>query len=351
MAMIGGLPGGAIDPGSGGIRPPVGEGRPVQGSAAQPGRGIADGSIVEGLVTGRDNDMYQVKIGVQTMNARSTAPLFVGQRFRAVWDASTSPPMLRLRQEDLAVLARFTGRSQNVAMALLSRGMPVDEETVSELRRQWIKSGGDPAKIGALAELHARGLPATEQNIALIAWYMGLSPEDAARIWKKIRERLRNKKFSSPRELLEVLRGGDDEESRMFLGAHALAGRPARSGLDPAMLLAPSWWPVGDSGEQIRARVAFSLESQDERRVWRSAFAFEGSSLGSVEGDVVTNGRAMSVNIKLATDAGASVVREAVPELRSELEGIPLALQYIGVGVLNKDGAVQDIRYGLDMEI
>jgi hypothetical protein len=349
MATVGGLPGGAID--SGGIRPPVGEGRPVTGLSAQPGRGIADGSIVEGLVTGRDADMYQVKIGVQTMNARSTVPLFVGQRFRAVWDASTSPPMLRLQQEDLAVIARFTGRSQDVAMALLSRGMAVDEETVSELRRQWLKSGGDRTKLGALAELWARGMPATEQNASLIAWYMGLSPEDAARIWKKIRERLRNKKFSSPRELIEALCGDDDEEVRQFLSAHSLAGRPARSGLDPAMLLAPAWWPVGDSSEQIRARVAFSCERQDERSVWRSAFAFDGVSLGTIDGDVITNGRAMSVNIRLETGKGAYLMKNAIPELRRELEGIPLALQYIGVGVLNRDETPQDVKYGLDMEI
>jgi hypothetical protein len=82
-----------------------------------------------------------------------------------------------------------------------------------------------------------------------------------------------------------------------------------------------------------------------------SAFAFDGVSLGAIDGNVITNERAMSVNIRLETDKSASLVKKAVPELRRELEGIPLALQYIGVGVLNRDETSRDVKYGLDMEI
>jgi hypothetical protein len=298
--------------------------------------------------------MYQVRIGAQTMSARSTISLFVGQRFRAVWDASTSPPMLRLQQSDMAVLARFAGRDQGVAMALLSRGMQVDDDTVLELRRQWAKSGGDPARLSALAELMARGADMTEHNASILVWYMGLVPEEAARIWKKIRERLRNRKFSSPKELLEALRDDGDEEEKRFLGAHALAGRPARAGIDPAQLFAHTWWPVNkDLGKPLMARVAFSREKLDDRQVWRSRFEFEGHSLGFVEGDVMTNGRALSASIRLDGEKHAECVRDALPKLKEELEGLPLSLQYIGVGVCAHSGAKSepDKQYGLDMEI
>ncbi|MDR3076002.1 MAG: flagellar hook-length control protein FliK [Synergistaceae bacterium] len=345
MAEIGGLHSGA-----GGIRPPVGDGAAVsRPGAGKPG--IADGSLVDGLVTGKDGEMYSVKIGAQTLSARSTIPLFVGQRFRALWDASTSPPMLKLRYADMTVLARFSGRDQSVASALLVRGMPVSEENVSELRRIWMKNGGDPARLGALAELWARGAGMTEGNVELLVWYMGLSSEDVARIWKKIRERLRGKKFASPKELLASLLGDDDGEVRAFLGAHALAGRPARGGVDPASLLAPAWWPMSADGEPLRARVAFSHEARGERKVWRTSFDFEGRSLGPVHGDVITNEKAMSVNIRLENDAQAGRVRDSLPELRQELASAPLVLQYLGVGTSSRDEGAPDEHYGLDMEI
>jgi hypothetical protein len=100
----------------------------------------------------------------------------------------------------MTVAARFNGRDQSVASALLIRGMPVDEESVAELRRQWMKMGAEPAKLGALAELWARGLDMTERNADMLVWYMGLPSEDVARLWKKIRERIRARKFSSPKE-------------------------------------------------------------------------------------------------------------------------------------------------------
>ncbi|MDR2779688.1 MAG: flagellar hook-length control protein FliK, partial [Synergistaceae bacterium] len=157
LAAIDGLPGGVIDTGSrgtGGIHPPVGGGTPSSRPSSQPSAyGLADGSLVEGLVTAKEGDIYQVKIGAQMMNARSTIPLFVGQRFRAVWDASSSPPILRLRQADMMVLARFAGKDHGVALALFSRGLPVDDESVRALRRQWAKVGGENSKLGALTEL------------------------------------------------------------------------------------------------------------------------------------------------------------------------------------------------------
>ena len=113
MADIGGLSGGIVDPG---VRGTSGEGTPVSRHGTQvSGRGIAYGSLVDGLVTAKDGEMYRVKIGAQTLSARSAVILFPGQRFRALWDASTSPPTLRLQHSDTAMLARFSGRDQQVA--------------------------------------------------------------------------------------------------------------------------------------------------------------------------------------------------------------------------------------------
>ena len=355
LASVGGLPGGVIDPGShgtGGIRPPVGDGAPLSRPSSQPSAyGIADGSLVEGLVTAKEGDVYQVRIGAQMMNARSTIPLFVGQRFRAIWDASMSPPVLRLRHADMMVLARFAGKDHGVALALLSRGLPVDDESVSVLRRQWMKFGGENSKLGALTELWARGAEMTERNISLLVWYMGLSPEETARIWKKISKRLRREKFTSPKELVKALLDGDNDEISRFLDAHALAGRPARRGFDPASLLIPAWWPVNDGGEPVRARVTFSSERIDERRVWRSTFEFEGRFLGPARGDVMTNGKALSASIKLEDESKVELVRNSLPRLRRELDAMPLALQYLGAGPADRGASGPEERYGLDMEI
>ena len=350
MAQIGGLGGNAINPNAGGIRPPVGDGqpsRPVSHGALQ----LPNGTTVEGLVLGKDGDLYQVRIGMNMMNARSNIPLFVGQRFRAIWDSTVTPPLLRLQQADMAVLGRFAGRDQDIASALLSRGLPVNDETIWTLRQQWMQSGGDPSRIGVLAELWARGAAMTEANAALLAWYMELTPGAAMHIWKKIQDRLHSKKFSSPKELLEALKEDGDSDVRDFLAAHALAGKPARRGLDPAMLLAPSWWPVEDSlGEPVMAKVSFSSGQKGERQVWRVSFEMEGSFIGPVWGNVMANSKAFSVNIRLEDAAKISAVMDNLPALRDDLSDIPLALQHLGVGALARNERLTSSQHGLDVE-
>lgn len=353
---VGGLPGGAIHPDSGGIRPPVGEGQ----SASRPGAAprIADGSVVEGLVTAKDGESYQVRIGSQLLNARATITLFVGQRFRAVWDASSSPPMLRLQQTDMAMPERFSGRDREIAMALLSRGLPVKDEVLWSLRQYWMQSGGDPAKLGALAELWARQIAATPENVALLSWYMELTPSRVMQIWKKIRERLHNtqaRAHKSPASLLAALKenesGEPDEETARFLEAHSLAGKPARGGLDPSMLTTPAWWPVGDDGEGAgMARVTISTDELDGRKVWWLFFELEGSRIGTVSGDVMTNGRALSINLKLKNGAQLPYVKAELPALREDLDEIALPLQHLGVGAHNPEDLRGASARSLDME-
>lgn len=343
---VGGIPGGKIDTLPQNVRPQVAEGQAVRAPASLK---IPTGSVVEGLVTAQNDEGYQVRIGGQTLQARATIPLFVGQRFRAVWDASQTPPTLRLQQSDLAVVAKFTGKDQQIALALLGRGLPVKEEIIWGLRQQWMQLGGDPSKLGAAAELWARGAPINSQNVELLSWYMQLSPNEAAEIWKKIRDRLRDKKAATPEEMLKNLKNSEDPDILRFLKAHSLVGKPMRQGLDPSMLLAPAWWPVGEEeGKLMMARVAVSNDSHKDRSAWWVVFDVEGQHLGHVNGDVMTNGQALSINLRLETALAAGIIQLNLNELRKDLEEVSLATQHIGVGVIRRKWG--GTGQGVDME-
>jgi hypothetical protein len=220
------------------------------------------------------------------------------------------------------------------------------------MRQQWMQSGGDPSKLGAMVELWARGAAVTENNAALLSWYMELLPGQAFLIWKKIRERLHERKYNSPRDLLNAVRDIGDEDVRRFLHAHALAGKPARRGIDPSLLLAPAWWPAGedDGGRSMMARVSISSEELGGRQVWWLAFEMEGDSIGQVFGDVMTNGRALSVNLKLKDESRLGLVRDNLPELREDLSEVPLMLQYLGASVFRQGESDSAARQGLDLE-
>ena len=350
MAHVGGLGGNAINPDAGGIRPPVGEGRAVRPSSEGAPR-IPNGATVEGLVLGKDGEMYQVRIGANLMNARSSIPLFIGQRFRAVWDSSATPPLLRLQGADIALLSRFTGRDQQIASALISRGLPVNDEVIWTLRQQWMQNGGNPSKMGALVELWARGAAMTEANVALLAWYMELSPERAMSIWKKIHDRVRSRKFDSPKELLAALKEDGDSEVLDFLKAHALAGKPARRGLDPSLSLAPAWWPVGqDDGGPVMAKVTFSSEKAADRHIWWVSFDMDGNFLGPLQGSVMTDSKSLSVNLKLEDASRIPAVEDNLQALRDDLDELPFALQHLGVGALSRGRRSAETRRELDVE-
>jgi hypothetical protein len=350
MAYIGGLGGNAVNPDAGGIRPPVGEGQAVRPSSEGVLR-IPNGATVEGLVLGKDGEMYQVRIGANLMNARSSIPLFVGQRFRAVWDSTATPPLLRLQGADMALLARFAGRDQQIAAALISRGLPVNDEVIWTLRQQFMQSGGDPSKMGALVELWARGEAVTQANVALLAWYMELTPDGAMSIWKKIQDRLRSRKFDSPKELLAALEEDGDREVRDFLRAHVLAGKPARRGLDPSMSLALAWWPVGSNDDgPVMAKVSFSSGEAGGRQIWWVSFDMDGNFLGPLQGDVMTNAKSLSVNLKLENASRIPAVTDNLQALRDELSELPLALQHLGVGFLSRGERSAESRRELDVE-
>lgn len=349
MPNIIGGPGGSIDQGGGSVKPPVGEPRPA---VRQTAPGIADGAPVEGLVAGREGETYQVRIGGRLLNARSTVNLFVGQRFRAVWDASTTPPTLRLSRSDADVLARFTGRNRQIAMEFLARGLPVKDEAMLGVRREWIRQGGDMSKLGVLAELWARGAAMSEGNVALLSWYAELSPERAALIWKKIRERLRAREHKSGADLLAALKGGDeDEETARFLQAHALAGKPARKGVNPSALSIGAWWPAGeDDGEPVMASVAFSADERRGKQIFWMSFHMDGKRIGPAHGQVMTDGRALSASVKLSDSEQVAALRDELPALREDLLEIDMPVQYLGVSEYRASGVRPARKRRVDME-
>jgi hypothetical protein len=104
-------------------------------------------------------------------------------------------------------------------------------------------------------------------------------------------------------------------------------------------------------GEPKRARVAFSGEHHGERRAWRCAFGFEGSFLGPVSGDIVSDGMSVSINIRLETVERADRVRAGLDGLREELAEIPLNIQYLGVSLAKRNDTAVDERRSVDMEI
>jgi hypothetical protein len=250
---VGGL-GGYGDPRSQGMIKGLGEGTPL--TQLFKGR-IPDGSLVEGVVLNEGEGAYLVRVAGQLFQARSTIPLFVGQHFRALYDASGEVPLLRLTQEDLALVASFEGKERTIATALLARGFPLSDDMLWIMRQAWAGTGNDPKALGSLMELWARNLPMTAENATLLSWYLELDPSEAARLWGEIRDRLRSRERNRPEEILGDLRSGS-EESTKFLKAHALVSRPSREGVDPSALLASAWWPVEDreEGYPLLARVA-----------------------------------------------------------------------------------------------
>ena len=345
---VGGIQGGNIDPRAQGVLLPSEEVSQVsRPSTAR----IPSGAVVEGLVLSQEEGLYQVRVGNQTFSARSSLPLFVGQRFRAVWDASGDVPVLRLQASDLALLSRFPAKEQPVALALLLRGLPATDDVLVPLRQAWIRLGGKPETLSALVELWARGLPLSDPQASQLSWYLQLNPAQVGDLWKQVRERLRKAGAdATPQEWsreLKAAREGNDDVAR-FLQAHSVASRPARPGVDPGALLAPMWWPLDDREDPALARVATAREEQGGRRIWRVSFETQGNRLGPVSGELVTNGRSLTVELGVGAPSVARTVRQHLPELEEALQGVPLTLQHLGVAVSRRrDGSLQR---GVDME-
>jgi hypothetical protein len=348
MTGVSGLPGGGIDPRSQGLERLPTEQTPVSRGEQRP---IPHGSVVEGIVLRADeNGEYLVSVAGRQMRALSNLPLLVGQRFRALWDASGDVPLLRLSEKDSALLARVPFQDRELAAALLSRGLPASQDVLQGLRAVWLRLGGSADMLGSLVELWARDLPLTFANVQLVAWYAALQEKQLANLWKRLRENLQSGERLSSRDGEPpgaAALAGDDEELSRFLRAHGFLSKSARQGIDPA-LLAPARWPL-DEDVPAFADVAAHLEEREGRKIWRVAFEMEGVVLGLVGGEVTTDGNALAVGLGTSDEETAALFRERLPELMGELATLPLRVARVGV-FPRKDGVDPMAYRGVDVQ-
>jgi hypothetical protein len=320
---------------------------------------IRSGTLVEGQVLARNGDgSYSVRLdslggGPRTLLARATVDLIPGERFRAVWDSSGGDriPVLRLSQSELSILTKMPPADREMANALLSRGLPLSEEVLHSVREAWRRMGSRPDQLGSLLELWARGLPMTPDSAQILTWYSGLSGEMVNTIWARIRKELkeRSAKGENPVDILRELREGEGDAAK-FLQGHSMLLRAPREDVHPALLSAP-FWPSDDM-PHIPARVFVGrIHQQNGRRYWQMGFAVEGERLGIVGGDVESDGRSYNLNLYAERLSTCEMLKRRRHAIRKELEGVPLALQFIGISQGILDGLRRQLSAGRGLDI
>ena len=323
--------------------------------------GIRSGTLVEGQVLSRSADgNYTVRINpqggqpAQTLSARATVELIVGEHFRAVWDSSGADriPVLRLSQSELSFLTKLPVADRELATALLSRGMPLSNEVLQTVREAWRRMGGRADQLGSLLELWGRDLPMTPGNTQILTWYMGLSGEMASSIWARIRKELkeRSAKGENPVDILRSLKEGDGEVPR-FLQGHSLLLRSPREDVNPALLGAPIW-PVQEDMPHLLARVFIGrVREENGKGYWQMGFGVEGSRLGFIGGDVESDGRSYNLNLYAEQLATCELLKHKRHVIRKELEGVALALQFIGISRTVGEGLRRQMMSGRGLDI
>ncbi len=317
---------------------PVPAGRPVSPS---PFGALRTGTVVEGQVLGRNADAtYSVRIDAQdgrpaqNLLARATLSLIVGERFRAVWDASgpDGVPVLRLAPEELSFLSRIPASDRELATALLARGLPLSDEVLFAVRDAWRRMGNAPEHLSSLIELWARGAPLTAENARLLTEYAALDGAAATALWGRIRRELRerSRRGEDPVAVLRGMKEGDGENAR-FLQAHSLLMRAPRDEINPLLLNAP-FWPAPEDAPNLTARVFVGrVCEEDDRRYWQVGFGVEGSSLGFVGGTVESDGRGCNLDLHADRPETCELLRRRRGDVRRELEGTALPVRFVGI--------------------
>jgi hypothetical protein len=329
--------------------------------------GIRSGTLVEGQVLSRNADgNYTVRINpqggqpAQTLLARATVDLIVGEHFRAVWDSSGGDkiPVLRLSESELSFLSKLPLADRELANALLSHGMPLSDEVLLSVREAWRRMGSNPEQLGSLLELWARNLPMTPANVQVLSWYMGLNGEAANSVWTRIRKEMRERarKGESPIDILRDLKENKEKnpEIAKFLEGHSLLLRAPREDVDPSLLGAPLW--PGEDMANIPARVFVGRvreqnSERNNRGYWQMGFAVEGSRLGFIGGNVESDGRSYNLNLYAEQLAACELLKHKRHAIRKELEGIPLILQFIGVSQAVDEGLRRQLLSGRGLDI
>ncbi|GHS97307.1 flagellar hook-length control protein FliK [Synergistales bacterium] len=321
-------------------------------------QGFRSGTLVEGRVLSKNADgTYNVRLDpqsgqpAQTLLARATINLLVGENFRAVWDSSGEMPMLRLSQNELSLLTKMPVGDRELATSLLARGMPLSGEVIQAIRESWRRMGGKTEQLGSLLELWARDAPMTGENVQTISWYMSLTGADVNAIWSRIRAKLKERlrKGENPVDILADLKEGD-EEIALFLKGHSILLRSPRDDVNPALLGGPMW--PNDDPSRVMARVFVGIVREEgDRRYWQMGFTVEGARLGFIGGDVESDGRSYNLNLYAERDDTCNLLSHKRHAIRKELENVPLALQFIGISQAISGAMREQLLSGRGMDI
>jgi hypothetical protein len=234
--------------------------------------------------------------------------------------------------------------------------MPLSNEVMHAVRESWRRMGGKPDQLGYVLELWARDLSMTPDNVQTLSWYMSLNGEAVGTIWARIRETLkeRSRKGENPVDILRVLKEGKDpenEEIAKFLQAHSMLLKTPRSDVNPALLGAPLW-PLRDDAPGMTARVFVGrVQEQNSREYWQMGFGVEGARLGFMGGDVESDGRSYNLNLYAEESSTCELLKRKRHAIRKELEGIPLALQFIGISQVLPELSRRQLQAGRGLDI
>ncbi len=302
---------------------------------------IRDGALIEGTVASAQGGGYWVRLQGKLLWARSTIPLFVGQRFIARWDAKSDPPLLHVKSLTLPAIEQFAPEDRPFAAALLSRGLMANGEAISFLKGAWQQMGSNLTLIEALTELLARGLPLKGELALPLAWYLSLSPQAVVSLWGELRASLkRYMEDGAPlREALE-LAGRDRSELRDLVVAHKALLHPLEGGAKSEALF-PLVWPLLGEDEPLWACVNLQVLERRGQKVYRASFAFEGRRIGEVRGDAFSNGSSLVIALRARDEPSKSLIEERLEELRRSLSAVSLSLRHLSVSVgLSRHGDV-----------
>jgi len=300
-----------------------------------------NGTLVSGSVLRINKDgEYLVQIQdasgySQKLTARATIPLIIGQNFRAIWDNTGEIPILRLSEDDFALLSKFEeGMEREIAEALLARGMPVTSEMINWVRMAWRLTGERAQDLSSVLELWARDLPLTPANIQIISWYLALERKNISRIWNKLRLsfKARVNKGESPIDALSNLFEGE-EDVAMFLKGHSMLSKSLKHGIDASAMTAAAW-VVGNDENPLLAKIWVSSDrsmSKEARAWWQVCFEMEGKAINIVSGEVESDSLSYVVGFRTDEERTYKLLRAKRDALRRELSDIPMSLQYIGV--------------------
>ena len=305
------------------------------------GSEFRNGALITGVVLSiNKNGGYLVNVqdasGLSLkLTAKATLPLIIGQNFRAIWDNSGETPILRLSEDDFALLSKFgEGMEREIATALLTRGMPVTSEMIKWVRTAWRLVGDKPDALNSVLELWARDLPMTPANIQIISWYLALEKKNISKLWEKIRLSFKEsvQKGASPLDALKSLLEGEDDAA-MFLKGHSMLTKSLKHGVD-ASVMAATEWPVGDNENPRFAKIWVSSDrsaGEDGRAWWQVNFELEGNAIDIVSGEVESDSLSYVVGLRTDDENTFQLLRIKRDALRRELEDIPMSCQYIGV--------------------